>query len=67
LKESKISGYLAEEWFRSIHIEKNGSVIFESIINLIKLNSYETILENIHIKKLEFQKYKNEFDLEFKY
>ena len=36
LQESKLPGYLGEEWFRSTHIEKHGPIIFKSILNLIK-------------------------------
>ena len=63
IKESKLPGYLAEEWFRSIHIEKNGPIIFESILDFVKKNPYEKLLRELKIKLDDFDKYKNEFNL----
>ena len=64
LKESKLPGYLGEEWFRSTHKEKTGHLIFKSILDLLKKNSYDDILVGIKIKLNDFEKYKNDFDLE---
>ena len=66
LKESKLPGYLGEEWFRSTHIEKNNHLIFESILNLLKKNSYDNILVGIKSKLKDFEKYKTDLDLKFK-
>ena len=59
-------GYLGEEWFRSTHIEKNNHLIFESILNLLKKNSYDNILVGIKSKLKDFEKYKTDLDLKFK-
>ena len=57
---------MGEEWFRSTHIEKNNHLIFESILNLLKKNSYDNILVGIKSKLKDFEKYKTDFDLKFK-
>ena len=51
LQESKLPGYLVEEWFLSTHIEKHGKIIFKF--------SYDKILIGIIKKLIDFENYKN--------
>lgn len=50
LKESKLPGYLGEQWFRSTHIEKEGPDIFISILKLVKKNTYSDVLKFLAAK-----------------
>ena len=54
LKESKLPRYLAEQWFRSIHMTKYGSLIFEIVLNLLKKDSYENVIKKIKQKLFVF-------------
>ena len=50
LKESKLPGYLGEVWLRSLHEEKEGQAVFESVLKLLKKHSYTEILNGINTK-----------------
>ena len=43
---------MAEQWFRSIHTTKYGSLIFESVLNLLKQDSYENVFKKLNKKKM---------------